>query len=77
MTLDELTQLLKLIRGLWPNFVYNVEVVEAWYEMLQKEDYAQIRENVVSFAKKSEFPPKICDVLEVEVNWWRHRGTED
>ncbi|MDI6684157.1 Loader and inhibitor of phage G40P [Bacillus subtilis] len=63
MTKAETFEILELINQYFEYFEVTQNKVDSWHELLKEDDYEHVRNNLISFCRRSKFPPKVADLL--------------
>lgn len=62
MTRDEVIQLFKFLKNIYPNFEVTSEKVDIWAKMMQKMDFKRVMARAEQHATESPFPPTIAEI---------------
>lgn len=70
MNKDQTLSIIRLITTYFPNFKFKDEprevredILHAWHVILQKHDFEQSLKNLVRYAERESFPPKVADIV--------------
>ncbi|WP_414052926.1 hypothetical protein [Macrococcus animalis] len=67
MTKDEVKELLKMIKDLYPNFNLNQTVAESWELGMQYADFTKTKEKLLRYHSENKFAPIVSDIKVVQV----------
>lgn len=63
MTREEFKNIVKAIRGAYPNSPINSQqVFDLWYEMLKDTDYVSVSENLKKHIRSNKFAPTVAEL---------------
>lgn len=66
MNKKEVYEIGKLIKSYYEQIKFDQEKLDAWYAILHKYEFEKVKENLETFVKHSEFPPKLKDLIQEE-----------
>ena len=66
MNKKEVYEIARLIRSYYEQTKFNQEKLDAWYAILQNYEFVKVKVNLEAFVKRSDFPPKMRDLIEEE-----------
>ena len=62
MTRNEVKQLFKFLKFVYPNFEVSSEKLDIWAELLADQDFESIIKRAKEFAKENRYPPAVADL---------------
>ena len=68
MTKKEAYMIAKLIVSYYEQIKFDQNKLDAWYEILKAYEFERVKANLEWFVKHSEFPPKVKDLIQNEMD---------
>ena len=62
MTRDEVKELFKFLKYVYPNFEVSSEKVDIWHELMADQDFLRVMKKAKEFAKENRYPPAVADL---------------
>lgn len=62
MTRDEVKELFKFLKYIYPNFEVTKEKVDIWTELLSDQDFEQVMKRTKDYVKENRYPPAVADL---------------
>lgn len=69
MTKRETFSLLSMIQAYYDQFEVDQMKVDVWHEALKSYALEEMKQNLLSFVKKSPYPPKVSDLVPQAISW--------
>jgi hypothetical protein len=66
VTRDEVKEVFKVIKSIYPQFEVNKEKVNIWHKFLQSDNPAVVMRNTEKYVLSNSFPPTIHDIRETK-----------
>lgn len=85
MTRDEVKELFKFLKYVYPNFEVSSEKVDIWTELLSDQDFSKVMERAKKHSLEHRFPPSIAEIRVYEppqneflnkYQQWQREGAE-
>lgn len=65
MIREELKEVFKVLKNVYPQFEVNSEKLDIWHKFLKEDNPAVVMRNAEIFILESKFPPTVADLREV------------
>lgn len=62
MTREEIIELFKLIKSVYPTFEVTTEKVDSWTRLMKDMDYKRVMAKTEEHAQSNKFPPTIAEI---------------
>lgn len=62
MTREEVVQLFKFLKNIYPTFEVSTDKVDTWTRIMQKMDYQRVMVKAEKHASENKFPPTIAEI---------------
>jgi hypothetical protein len=69
VTKEQVFELMKFIRNVFPSFDFDQEKLNTWHRLLKDQDPAKVMIAAERFALEQKFPPVIADLRERRMNY--------
>lgn len=62
MTRDEVKELFKFLKYVYPNFEVSSEKVDIWTELLADQDFEEVMRRAKEYVTENKYPPTVADL---------------
>jgi hypothetical protein len=69
VTKEQVFELMRFIRNVFPSFDFDQEKLNTWHRLLKDQDPAKVMIAAERFALEQKFPPVIADLRERRMNY--------
>lgn len=67
MNRDQVKEVFKIVKSVYPHFEVNSEKVDIWARLLKDQDSSVVIRNTERYVTNNKFPPTIADLREVRL----------